>query len=111
MMIMMVTRGNGDGVMLIMIIIPSCDHRDDAGFDRLIINNECCNFLSWQEKYLLPSPDQDSTESIKPPLTQESIQYEWLEEATELFNGLTGDDKPLRGVMIPWNARIYQQVC
>lgn len=58
--------------------------------------------------YLVASPDKTQPPDITSTITRKP---EWTEEAVELFKGLTGDDKPLRGIMVPWNSTTYQLVC
>ena len=57
--------------------------------------------------YLVASPDKSQSPDITSTIARKP---EWTEEAVELFKGLTGDDKPLRGIMIPWDSTTYQQV-
>jgi len=57
----------------------------------------------------MASPDKAEL-PLDSSTTTNAKKASWTEEATELFKGLTGDDKPLRGVMTPWNAIVYQQV-
>ncbi|XP_032232054.2 uncharacterized protein LOC5507515 isoform X2 [Nematostella vectensis] len=60
------------------------------------------------EKYLTPSPDK----ALPPPLAVlgEDRNRKWSHAATELFKGLTGDDKSLMGLMVPWDPQVYSQV-